>query len=170
MALAIGMEKMLVTWQPSRDTPDATHCSKLHSFTNDASCSSTMVPAVSFHILLGSRASKVFDARAWSDGVSLLTEVDDDDDDDEEDDDDSNSLSAVVVLAFDDDGAAVDCRFSMSSAIPPQSTLERSYPSCVNSISTCTRLSLTIVALSCFAALPKRNGHTVARSSPRLLV
>lgn len=49
-----------------------------------------------------------------------------DDDDDVEDDVDSKSLSAVVVLAFDDDGAAVGCRFSISSAISPQSTLERS--------------------------------------------
>lgn len=49
-----------------------------------------------------------------------------DDDDDVEDDVDSKSLSAVVVLAFDDDGAAVGCLFSISSAISPQSTLERS--------------------------------------------
>lgn len=83
-----------------------------------------------------------------------MTEVDDDVED--EDDDDSISLSAVVVLAFDDDGAVVDCRFNISSAIPPQSTLERSYRSCVtNGIATVYKTITYDRGIELFCSLPK---------------
>lgn len=83
-----------------------------------------------------------------------MTEVDDDDDE-VEDDDDSISLSAVVVLAFDDDGAVVDCRFNISSAIPPQSTLERSYRSCVNGIATVYKTITYDRGIELFCSPPK---------------